>query len=93
MTSDLRARGISRIGLNLSPESEEYPFWALLGAPEADLQIEWVDVDTPSARYLNQSFEPEAIICENCSPLEMARYADDYMHMEYETIDLFIGEE
>ena len=93
VTNDLRARGISRIGLNLSPVSEEYPFWALLGAPDTKLQIKWVDVDTPSARYSDQSFDPEAIICENCSPQVIARYAEEYSHLEYDTIDLFIGEE
>lgn len=93
VTNELRARGVSRIGLNLSPTSEEYPFWVLMGAPDVRLQIEWVDVDTPSAKYLDQSFDPEAIICENCSPQEMARYDEEYTHLRYETIDLFIGEE
>jgi hypothetical protein len=92
VTTDLKTRGLTQIGLHLSPNSEEYPFWALLGAPDKDLQIQWVDVETPSAKYLEGDFAPEAIICEDCSYDEISQYSRDYTRMQYETIDLFLRE-
>lgn len=92
VTNDLRARGLTRIGLHLAADSEEYPLWAMLGAPAADFKMEWVDVETPSAKYLDLSFDPDAIICEYCSPQVIARYAEDYHHVPYETMDLFVRE-
>jgi len=92
VTNDLKARGVTRIGLNLQPDSEEYPLWALLGARDDRLEIQWVDVNTPSTRYLDPSFDPDAIICEGCSAGEMTRYATGYKHLQYESIDLFVRE-
>ena len=92
VSSELKARGITRIGLNLAHDSEEYPLWAMLGAPDEGLMIQWVDVDTPSARYLDPSFTPQAILCEDCSEEELTRYGAGSTHFQYETLDLFIRE-
>ncbi|MFW5713414.1 MAG: hypothetical protein ACOCYU_01955 [Brevefilum sp.] len=92
VTNELKARGIKSVGLNLTPTSEEYPFWALLGAPSDKLQIQWVNVKTPSLRYLNEGFSPEAIICEDCSLDEILRYSKEFLHQQYDSIDLFVKE-
>ncbi len=93
VTNDLKARGVHRLGLNLTPDSQEYPFWALLGAPDDDLEIQWVDVITPSKRYLDEEFAPQAIICEDCSPDEIARYSLAFTRVQYGPLDLFIKED
>lgn len=92
VTNALKSRGITRIGLNLTPTSEEYPFWALMGAPDANLEIKWVDIDMPSARY-DETFSPDAVICEGCTPGETSHYAQDFMRYEYFSIELFIRED
>lgn len=42
----------------------EYAFWSLLGAPGADLEIEWLVGGPASDRYVDPSFSPSAVICE-----------------------------
>ncbi len=59
-------RGCSDIGLMLSGSSSEYLWWVLLGAPRDDLRLEWIVSDSPTAAYGDESFEPCAVICENC---------------------------
>lgn len=86
----LKEREIKQIGLNLTSNSEEYPFWALLGAPNDALRIEWVDVNTASAKYLEWGYSPEAIICEGCTPQEIRKYTEDYQRLNFNSIDLFV---
>jgi len=83
-------RDINDIGLNLTTSSEEYPFWALLGAPDDNLQIEWVDVETASAKYLSDQFKPQAIICENCAREDVVRYTENYEVINFSNFDLFL---
>jgi hypothetical protein len=59
-------RDCSDIGLMLSGSSSEYLWWVLLGAPREDLRLEWIVSDSPTAAYGDESFEPCAVICENC---------------------------
>jgi hypothetical protein len=54
------------VGLMLSGNGAEYPFWVLMGAPNDALQLEWIVSDTPSERYIDADFEPCAVICGRC---------------------------
>lgn len=90
MTDEIKGLGISTVGLDLTDHSEEYPFWALLGAPDEDLRIEWVATDAPSQVYLDPDFSPEAIICEDCSVEKLAQYDEGYVRITFSRFDLFI---
>jgi hypothetical protein len=93
MAEVIKAHGYTRIGLDLTPASEEYLLWVLLDAPDDDLQIEWVSTSTASYRYLNQAFSPEAIICESCDRATLLAYAETYEWISFDRFDLFIKEE
>jgi hypothetical protein len=93
VTNEIKTRGINRIGLKLTSTSEEYPLWALLGAPKDDLRIEWIDVDTPSSQYLDNNFSPQAILCEACTSQEILQYSETYERENYGHFDLFIKED
>ena len=90
ITGAINDRRINAIGLNLTDTSEEYPFWALLGAPDENLHIEWVDVETASAKYLSDQFSPQAIICENCAREDVVRYTENYEVINFSGFDLFL---
>jgi post-segregation antitoxin (ccd killing protein) len=93
ITNTIKTLGINQIGLDLTAESEEYPFWAMLGAPDETLHIEWVDTDSASETLLDEEFSPEAVIAEGLSPLEAAQYAESYQQETHFGIDLFIKDD
>ena len=90
MTDQIKALGIRDVGLNLTDNSEEYPLWALLGAPDSDLRIEWVAASPASQEYLDPDFVPGAIICEQCSAEEIEAYRQSYRQETFGDFDLFI---
>jgi len=90
ITNAIEGSNIQNIGLDLTSGSEEYPIWALLGAPDEDLHIEWIDTQTTSVTLLDPNFSPGAIIAEGLSPAEIAQYSEEYEHKFYFGIDLFI---
>jgi hypothetical protein len=90
MTDEIKALGIEEIGLNLTDDSEEYPLWALLGAPDSDLRIGWVAASPESQKYLDPDFVPGAIICEQCSGEDIATYRQKYRQETFGDFDLFI---
>jgi 4-amino-4-deoxy-L-arabinose transferase-like glycosyltransferase len=90
ITNTIRATGITDVGLDLTADSEEYPFWVLLGAPSTDLRVEWVDTQTVSERLVDPDFSPQAIICENCSSEKIDRYREAYRQISFDRFDLFI---
>ena len=93
MTDKIKALGIREIGLNLTDHSEEYPLWVLLGAPSEDLRIEWVATETTSHKYLDPNFDPDAIICEQCSAQAVESYRQDGFRQEtFDGFDLFFRE-
>ncbi|NIM94649.1 MAG: hypothetical protein GTO18_13190 [Anaerolineales bacterium] len=59
--------GCTHIGILLSGNGVEYPFWVMLGAPDEDLRIEWLVRGTSSSKFWDPDFTPCAIICEDCS--------------------------
>jgi hypothetical protein len=62
--------GCSSVGIMLSGDAAEYPLWPLLGAPNEDLDLEWIVAGTPSARFTDESFEPCAVVCDGSCPDE-----------------------
>ena len=90
MTDQIKALGIRDVGLNLTDNSEEYPLWALLGAPDSDLRIEWVAASPASQEYLDPDFVPGAIICEQCSVEEIEAYRQSYRQETFGDFNLFI---
>jgi len=93
IADELAEAGVRRIGLDLTPTSEEYPFWKLLGAPAVNVEIEWIMTETASSIYLRENFSPEAIICEDCSQEKIARYARNFIRLQFKSFDLFIKEQ
>jgi hypothetical protein len=66
MSSTIKGAGCKAVGISIPGASAEYPIWVLLGAPDQNLQIEWIVSGTPSARYEDASFKPCAVICDSC---------------------------
>ena len=60
--------GCSTVGIMLTGNGAEYPFWVYLGAPRPGLEIEWIVSGTPSARYEDPGFAPCAVICDFSCP-------------------------
>jgi hypothetical protein len=65
-SSQIEAGGCTQVGLATSGAGPEYLVWHLLNAPRSDLRIEWLAPANPSARYIDPSFHPCAILCQNC---------------------------
>jgi len=63
----IRDAGCDSVGLMISGDGAEYPFWVLLGAPDDSLQIEWI-VSGPTARHRVADFSACAVICQKCPP-------------------------
>ncbi len=66
MAALIRQEACGQVGLMLSGGGAEYPVWALLGAPRADLRLEWLVGGTPSERFADPGFTPCAILCQGC---------------------------
>jgi hypothetical protein len=66
MTDIIHKNGCTKVGLMLSGSGAEYPLWVLLGAPDPDLEMEWIVSGTPSETYRQAEFHPCAVICEKC---------------------------
>ncbi|MCB2209616.1 glycosyltransferase family 39 protein [bacterium] len=90
MTDEINERGIRQVGLNLTDDSEEYPLWVMLDAPDDALRIDWLASDPASEKYLASKFEPDAIICEQCATTEINAYSQSLERIYYGTFDLFV---
>ena len=73
LTRSIQEVGCKEVGISLSGNAAEYPFWFLLGAPESGVEFQWTVTGTPSAKYSQPDYEPCAIICEACPPKEAKR--------------------
>ena len=82
----------STVAIMISGNGTEYPFWANLGAPRDDLEIQWVVVGTPSDKYMDESFEPCAAICQYC-PKEWTTFRDLMLVYEDHNHQLFLKEQ
>jgi len=66
MVGLITANQCREVGIALSGSGAEYPLWVLLGAPRADLRMEWLVGGTPSAEAAPRDFHPCAVVCERC---------------------------
>ena len=66
MPALIRDAQCSRVGIMLSGNGAEYPFWVFLGAPWSSVRVEWVVSGTPSEQYRKPGFQPCAVICWSC---------------------------
>jgi len=73
LTRNIRETGCKEVGLSLSGNAAEYPFWSLLGAPDSGVEFQWTVTGTPSTKYSRPNYEPCAIICEACPEDEARR--------------------
>ena len=69
----------------LSGDDPEYLWWVLLGAPKANLRLEWIVSGTPSDRFTDPAFKPCAVICTSC-PTEWKSFRD--LPLQYQSGDL-----
>ena len=90
MTTDIREASCHQLGLMLSGASLEYPIWPLMGAPDDQLRIEWIEYGTPSAQYFQQDFEPCAVICFRC-PDDWVTVRDLPLQMDVDSFQLFLS--
>ena len=91
ISNAIKKTGVKAIGLDLPEDSEEYPFWVILGAPDPDLRIEWVEANQQSQHLLDPDFAPRAIICEDCSAEKIERYLENYQQLAFDGFDLFVA--
>jgi hypothetical protein len=68
LVAAIRGNGCSRVGIMLAGGAAEYPLWVFLGAPDDELEIEWIVSGTPSARFEDTEFVACAIICDSSCP-------------------------
>ena len=85
----IQAEGCKNVGLNLSGDSAEYPFWMLFGSPDSDVRIEWFVAGTPSERYKDPDFNACAVICHKC-PLEWVEFQGLPLHSEWGRFRLYM---
>jgi 4-amino-4-deoxy-L-arabinose transferase-like glycosyltransferase len=81
----IRANACTQVGLMLKGDDPEYLWWVLLGAPKANLRIEWIVSGTPSDRFTDPAFKPCAVICTSC-PTEWKAFRD--LPLQYQSGDL-----
>ena len=81
----IRANACTQVGLMLKGDDPEYLWWVLLGAPKANLRLEWIVSGTPSDRFTDPTFKPCAVICTSC-PTEWTAFRD--LPLQYQSGDL-----
>jgi hypothetical protein len=77
------------VGIMLEGSGAEYPLWALLGAPDPGLRIEWIVSDVPSEIYRDPGFDPCALICSSC-PEHWTSFRDLPLKYRSDGIRLFM---
>jgi 4-amino-4-deoxy-L-arabinose transferase-like glycosyltransferase len=67
MIDMIKAQDCSSVGLMIKGDRPEYTLWVMMGAPDDDLEIEWITgKNSPSSAYRKPGFQPCAVICEAC---------------------------
>jgi hypothetical protein len=92
MTDIIHETGCQKVGLMLSGSGAEYPLWVLLGAPDPDLEMEWIVSGTPSETYRQDDFQPCALICEKC-PQEWEQFSGLPLTYQSGTFRLYIEDD
>jgi len=71
----IQDRGCKKVGIAIKGSGAEYPFWAMLGAPRSNTELEWIIGDAaPSAAFRKPDFEPCALICDTSCPDEWTTF-------------------
>jgi hypothetical protein len=89
MTEEIMSEGCSTVGIMLGGDTPEYPLWVLLGAPRADLQLEWIVAGELDTKKLLPGFRPCAVLCEDC-PEEWQEIRGLPIHSTYASFTLFM---
>lgn len=76
IAATIRQASCDAVGVMLRGDAAEYPLWVYLGAPRADLTIEWIVAGTPSERYRRTDFEPCAVVCDSSCPMDWTMVGD-----------------
>jgi hypothetical protein len=66
MAEVIKVSGCKEIGLRIDSSDPEYPFWWILGAPISGYRLESIFAFPEAERYLNEEFQPCAVICTIC---------------------------
>ncbi len=67
MIEMIQSQGCSSVGLMILGDKPEYTLWVMMGAPDKNLEIEWITgQNDPSSAYRKPGFQPCAVICERC---------------------------
>jgi hypothetical protein len=62
----VRTLGCTAVGLRLTQDFSEYPFWWILDAPQSGIRIESLYHSSYTDKYVERSFKPCVIICSDC---------------------------
>lgn len=92
MTDLVRQESCGKVGVSIPGASLEYPLWALLGAPEEQLEMRWVVSGTPSDRYVQEDFQPCAVICDAC-PVEWESVRGLPLYYDRSPFRLYLAEQ
>jgi hypothetical protein len=85
VTHKIRGADCGEVGLWLHHEDLEYTFWWLLQAPQSGIQLRFVKAPSELERYLDQDFQPCAIICTLCQAQKSFQgvpLAGDFGHVQ-----------
>jgi hypothetical protein len=63
---EINASACREIGVRFGADQPEYLFWALLDFPRTDMNIRWVSVGGPTAKFVDESFQPCVVLCTTC---------------------------
>ena len=66
MAGEIQRSGCRDIGLRIDSSDLEYPFWWILGAPFSGYRLESIFAFPEAERYLQDDFQPCAVICTIC---------------------------
>jgi hypothetical protein len=80
VASRVEQSACTSVGVMLGGDSAEYPLWPLLYAPRQSMRIEWIVAGTPSARYVDPTFQPCAVICGGSCPQIGPRFGN-YLYL------------
>lgn len=94
LASDIANSDCAQVGIKLRSSDVEYPLWYLLVSEGLDPQIKHIDVPSPSGKYLDESFQPCAIVCTTCDrdslhglPLKAVYQGTYFLYLSAATVE------
>ena len=76
------------IGIYGGGAATEYLVWAVLGAPFNQYRLGWIVAGSPSSAYIDPSFDPCLIICQDC-PAEQETIRDFQRFFKGSRFDIY----